>query len=130
MTYWIFVINNTDAVFAERMDHRSWPIFNATPHRMDLKSGDCVVFYKAGRDGQKFLGTAKIASELRTERGKITGSVDLADIATWKKSPGIKEMIADLDFIFNKRMWGASLQGGVIRIPESDFLKILKRAES
>jgi len=111
MSYWILVINDTDKEFVRRMKNKVWPIYVHTQNRNNLKKGDKVVFYKAGLDGKKFLGTAKVASPLeRTE--KIDYSIRLSDVEVWKKSVSIEELIDSLDFILDKQFWGRFLQGG------------------
>ena len=45
-----------------RMWEEKWPIYVHTPNRNKLSIGDKVIFYKAGVDGKKFLGLAKINS--------------------------------------------------------------------
>ena len=64
MSYWLFLITDGLEVFKKRIDSKTWPIFNQTAHKKELDIGDAIIFYKAGSDGQKFLGTAKIASKL------------------------------------------------------------------
>ncbi len=61
MACWIFVINDDDKVFEKRMSEKKWPIFIHTHNRRNLRINDNIIFYKAGKDGQKFLGTANLS---------------------------------------------------------------------
>lgn len=123
MSHWILVINDTDKEFVRRMKNKVWPIFVHTHNRNNLKVGDKVVFYKAGIDGKKFIGTAKITSDLERTT-KIDYLVRLSDVKVWKKTIGIDDLINNLDFILDKQYWGRFLQGGVKKITEKDFLTI------
>lgn len=120
MSCWIFVINDTDKVFEKRIKEEQWPIFRRTQNRTRLKTNDKVIFYKAGKEGQKFLGSATIGSELK-KAGIFDFQLRLTSIDVWKKPVAMNEVINDLDFIKNKNSWGNYFQGGVRAITKKEF---------
>ena len=122
--YWIFVISDSRDVFADRLDGKRWPLFPNTRYKRQLSSGDRIVFYEAGMDGQRFLGTCTIASLPYQIKGKMDSFLDLDDISVWSGDRSIRPLIGKLDFITDPVNWGASLQGGVIKISRGDYCLI------
>lgn len=121
----MFVINNSEQIFKERIKNRKWPIFAKTQNRDKIGPGHKVVFYKAGRDdGQKFLGAATVASGVTCEGGKVDSFVELGGAVIWKKPVQMRKLLDDLDFVRDKKNWGLYVQGGVRQISEKDFLTI------
>jgi len=125
--YWLFVINNTLEEFRNRIEKKSWPIFKRTQNRGNLFPGDFVVFYKAGKDGQRFLGKANLNSEAEKFNSLIY-AVKLKNITMWKKGVEITEIVNDLLFIGNPKLWGNYLQGGVKKITERDYNLITSKS--
>ncbi len=127
MPHWIFIINDTDKEFERRMEKKEWPIFSFTANRKRINQKDKVLFYKAGIDGQKFLGTATITSKLKKESDeKIDFFVTLEDIKLWKNGIDIHPLVSKLELVKNKEMWGRHFQGGVRSVSDKDFQTILK----
>jgi hypothetical protein len=126
MSYWIFVINDTDKVFAERMRVKKWPIFIHTQNRKKLNVNDGVIFYKAGERGKKFVGSAKINANL--EKNGIDFSLDLTDVAVWDKGIDVIPILNKLELTMNKVSWGSAFQGGVRAISEKDYAIIMSLA--
>ena len=129
MNYWLFIINDDIEVFKKRIDSKTWPIFNQTGHKRELEVGDCIMFYKAGNDGQKFLGRAKIASRLKSSQDKMVSNLSIDDVNVWSECPSIREFLTKLSFIKDEHNWGAYLQGGVKRLTENDYSIITQEAE-
>jgi|APSaa5957512535_1039671.scaffolds.fasta_scaffold289845_2 hypothetical protein len=124
MNLWIFVIKDSDNEFQNRIKNKQWPIYNKTRNRNNIGVGDSVLFYKAGIDGQRFLGRAIIKTNLK-KHTMFEYFLELDEISVWKKSILIKPLIPDLDFIENKNCWGIYFQGGVMSISEKDFNTIV-----
>jgi len=120
---WIFVIKDSDDEFQNRIRTKKWPIFSKTQNRKKLVIGDLIVFYKAGTNGQKFLGSAIIKTELK-EQSTDKYFLEMDKIVVWKNRVTMKQVIRKLDFIKNKNNWGNYFQGGVRVISEKDFLTI------
>ena len=118
---WIFVINDSMATFTSRLENKRWPLFPNTRYKKQLSRGDGVVFYEAGMYGQRFLGTCVIASMPYQIEGKMDSFLDLDDIRIWGDGKSIRPLVKRLDFIRDTVNWGASLQGGVIKIPSGDY---------
>ncbi|GAF98861.1 unnamed protein product, partial [marine sediment metagenome] len=72
--YFVFIVNDAQGVHG-RMPAReiydrlmkigAWGIGERTPCRKELGPGSRVAFYQAGKGGQRFVGAAAVASELR-----------------------------------------------------------------
>ena len=124
MQHWIFVMTGTVYDFNKRIDGGKWPIYTLTRRRKDLKPGDKIVFYLAGLHNMKLLGTAKISSKLHVDKVHDF-TVDISDVAIWKKPKPMKELVSSLGFIKNKSNWGLSIQGGVVSLPPQDYETII-----
>lgn len=116
--------------FRKRVKTKKWPIFDKTSHRRELEIGDKVIFYKAGSEqGQSFLGTAKISTNLVLLPNKIDFELDLDKFVIWKNFPSIRDYLSELSFIKNEFNWGSYLQTGVKKITKNDFLLISNAAK-
>lgn len=145
--YFVFIVNDAQGthgrmpareIYDQLMKLQGWGIGQRTPYRKDLRDGSRVVFYQAGQGGQRFIGTATIASELRSmsearavERRAVgiepaKYDLDLADIDIWKETKPVSDMVQRLEFISNKDYYGVHFQGGVKRISEADYYSILE----
>jgi len=112
-------------VFEKRISEEKWPIFKDTRNKMKLKKGDRIVFYKAGKDGHKFIGTARLGSEIIPDN--MDFFVILEDIQIWKKPVEVPDILNELQFIVNKTNWGMYLQGGVSHLPDVDYKLIVSQ---
>ena len=145
--YFIFVVNSQQGVtkklsakqiYTRLMKLKVWGINERTPYRRDLSEGSKIIFYQAGKGGQKFIGAATLSSPLHimsdmqaTERRKVgiepaVYNVDLQDIRTWDEPKPVTDMIQRLEFIGNKEHFGVYFQGGVRRVSEADYYTILE----
>ena len=129
MSYWIFVIRDDDSVFDNRIKQKKWPLFQSTKFRTCLEIGDNIIFYKAGKNAQIFLGSAVIKNPGEEISGKMVYNADLEEIDIWKKQPSIRNLIKNLRFIKNKEHWGLNLQGGIIEVDDKDYSLILKESK-
>jgi hypothetical protein len=123
MTNWVFVINDKDGVFQERINEKKWPIYRKTQNRNKLKVGDKIIFYKAGMGGKKFIGKATISRGLKPHG--VDFSLDLSDVDIWKKPVSVASVLNNLEFIKDKTFWGRYFQGGVRSLSDSDYSAIL-----
>ncbi len=126
MNLWIFVIKDSDDEFLNRVKDKKWPIYNKTRNRKKLVIGDQIVFYKAGTNGQKFLGNATIKTNLKKQT-TFEYLLEMHEISVWKTRVAIKQIITNLDFIINKESWGLHFQGGIIPISQKDFNTIISQ---
>jgi len=124
--HWIFIIRDTVNEFKVRMSKKKWPLFQRTQNRTALRERDHVVFYKAGSDGQAFIGNARIAFSATNVTGLLY-SVDLTDVETWEKPVSIRNILESLEFITKPQIWGNYMQGGIRKINKDDFQLILSR---
>jgi len=120
MINWMFTINDIDEVFSKRMKKKEWPLFNRTPMRKSIRADDRVVFYKAGEDGQRFLGKARLSSD-PIKLGDFLYKVKLSDIDLWKNGAKISNLLESLELIPNPTNWSSYLQGGVKKLTDGDF---------
>jgi len=126
MNRWIFVIRDDESVFEKRIKNKKWPIYRATKFQTYLKIGDTIIFYQAGLNTQRFLGTAFVNSGIKPMGNGIDSYLDINKIDVWKKRPSIREMITKLSFIKNPKYWGLYVQGGVIKISGKDHSRIIR----
>jgi len=145
--YFVFIVNEGQGVhgklpareiYERLMRLEVWGIGERTPYRKELCKGSRVVFYQAGKGGQKFIGTATIASELRPMSDARAAArravgieparhdLDLANIDIWKDPKPVVDMLQRLEFISNKDHFGVHFQGGVKRIDEADYYTIVE----
>ncbi len=127
MSKWIFVITANYQEFERRVREGKWPMFKNTAHKFHLRPGDDVLFYKGGKDGQKFLGRGKISSKLKSD-GTSNSHVTISDVDIWQKPVPIRPLIPDLTFVFHKVRWGLHFQGGVVTLYEKDFDYIVSKS--
>jgi len=145
--YFVFIVNDAQGVhgrvtareiYERLMKIGAWGIGERTPYRKDLRKRSPVVFYQAGKGGQRFIGTATIASELRPMSAKRAAErravgiepskydLNLTDIEVWEEPKPVVDMIQRLEFVSNKDHFGVHFQGGVKRISEADYYTILE----
>ena len=145
--YFIFVVNSQQGVtkrlsakeiYTRLMKLKAWGINERTPYRRDLSEESKIIFYQAGKGGQKFIGAATLSSPLHimsdmqaAERRKVgiepaAYNVHLQDIQTWDEPKPVTDMMQRLEFIGNKEHFGVYFQGGVRRISEADYYTILE----
>ena len=120
MTNWMFTINAEEREFERRIKDKQWAIYKRTPSRRSLRENDRIVFYKAGKDGQVFLGTARLTSYAR-KVNVITYKVGLKNIKIWKKGAHIRKLADKLEIIKNPALWSNYIQGGVRRLSDKDY---------
>lgn len=126
MNHWIFVIKDDERVFDLRIKQKKWPIYPATKFQKYLKIGDIIMFYRAGKYGQYFLGTALVNSKVKPTPDGIDLHIDIDKIDVWKERPSIRGMLSQLSFIKSQEYWGLYLQGGVVKINKKDYSIIIK----
>lgn len=114
--------------FTKRLVHKEWPIYHFTPNRKKLRAGDKAIFYLAGQGWKKFVGNCIVNSRLK-KKGGLDFSVDLTDTSVWKRKVDVHDVLADLDFVYNKNNWGCFFQGGVVSIDEKDYKLILSKTK-
>ncbi|MCK4581538.1 MAG: winged helix-turn-helix domain-containing protein, partial [Dehalococcoidia bacterium] len=121
--YFVFIVNEGQGVHGKLparqiyeclMRLGVWGIGERTPYRKELRKGSQVVFYQAGKGGQRFIGTATIASQLRrmsesrAQQWRKVGiepiayDLELSDIDIWEESKPVIDMMQRLEFIGNK----------------------------
>ncbi len=109
-----------------------------TPNIKSIAPNQKGIFYLSGKGGNfSFIAsfeTDSIPQKITKEASKSISSairhwsdylVCLKDVNVFKKRVGIKEIVNELELTKNKAMWGSSLQGGLRRISEKDFKKII-----
>lgn len=129
LNHWIFVITEDEGVFKKRIESKSWPISRGTKHQTYLTKGDYIIFYHAGMDRKRFLGTATLKSSLKSIPNKIDSYVEIGMIELLMPPLSIRDLLPDLKFIKNKDYWGLYLQGGIIKLDENDYSFILNAAK-
>ena len=151
VNYWVFVIGGTrpgrdifenPKKFKKLLEKNPyWGLSTRTPYLEKLTKDDKGVFYLAGPNGQKFLASFELDSETckLTERKKSKLNkylvcfcrfcVNIKEIKFFKKQVSILPLITTLYLTRGKSSYGATLQGGIRRIIERDYKKILERSK-
>jgi len=146
--HFIFVVNDirkeghflpAREVYDKLMRTGIWGINERTPNRRELLTGTKIVFYQAGKEGQKFIGTAEISkniyplSEEEIVKRKLQSVlfdgeyvILLKNIISWKQPKPIQDLVGRLDFIKKEKIYGVYLQGGVRKIEALDYKKIIE----
>jgi len=140
--YYILVTydyNNLKAydIYKNRIKEKKFPLYSRTPNLKIIKKNDEILFYIAGRKenshsfvGKSIIEEIEISKENLVDADKITnlvsGYIIFKDVKEFKKIKKIKSILNELDFIVYKKNYGVYLLGGVIKISENDFKKILK----
>lgn len=83
------------------------------------------MFYLAGEGNKNCLVTRPYHQMQKDDSTEEDFFVKLANIELFKKPIMIKEILHSLDFIQNKGNWGIYFQGGVSKLPNTDYKKIL-----
>ena len=128
---------NAYNIFKNRIKEKKFPLYLRTPNLEIIKKNDEILFYIAGKymNAQSFVGKSiveeiEISKEIEVDADKITNEVSryliFKDIEKFKEAKKIKFILNELNFIINKKHYGAYLLGGVIKISDNDFKKILK----
>lgn len=146
MNYYIFIVADVTKYGKTRlagetysflMSKNAWGFGKNTAHRTKIKTGDRVVFYQAGGNGQKFLGIAILASGAYKDPSSKnlfldpeTFKIDLKNILIYDNPKPVVFLIDKLSFIKNKNFWGTYFQGGCRKISKEDFERILKARPS
>ena len=119
---------NGGEIYRSLMSRKVWGLHPRTANRANFKEGDRLVFYLGGQ--QVFLGVATAASGAYLDKSEESDAwflnegtyrVDLTDINIWDRPKPIKPLVKKLSFRRNPLHWGPYLQGGIRKIPESDY---------
>ena len=147
MNYYVFVNSRSHdwndkvvpsfKIASYRIKNKVFPLYTGTKHQTLIKPNDSFIFYLAGRRKQvsfSFVAYGKIEGvEINDNYSEddmhlsapIEKIVKLKPIVEYK--PVSIYLVKDkLSFVTKKKKWGASLQGGIIKITKEDFDTIVK----
>ena len=144
--YYCLVTSDTETKFARdiinsRLKEKKYPLYKKTPFLNEIKKNDDVVFYLAGKgeNSQSFVATAKILSIETIDNTTVIDPdnnnkivikyLNLDNINFFEKKINIKSILDNLNFIKNKKHYGANLVGGVAKINFDDFKIIDKQLD-
>ncbi|MGD6850866.1 MAG: hypothetical protein ACQCN6_02265 [Candidatus Bathyarchaeia archaeon] len=146
MNRWIFVVNDDEIgeqringieVYRTRMRHQFWGLTEDAAYRFLIEPKDVVIFYLAGKKGQKFVGDCKIDSRYcklsKEEHLKVFEEpffvtdigVKLKEPREWKEQLSIRPMLSKLSLTRGKEKWGIVFHHSVIKLPYDDYQTIL-----
>jgi len=118
-----------------------WLIWDRTPYQRDYRPGDRVLFYLARSGKCQFVGAAELAGEpepatddeiAMAESLGLIGydrKLELRNVQQFPDGIPIRPLISDLAFIKNKHWWGHSFRQGALRIPQQDFVRVLRERD-
>lgn len=126
MHYYILTINDTDAELQKRINANAWPVYSRTHNAKKLRSGDKVIFYRAGYNQHQFVGHATIQNDT-TEQSR---NIEFSSTHFWDTSIDIKSVYDKLNIIKNPKHYGVYLAGGIKKITAQDYNFLYSKAES
>jgi predicted type IV restriction endonuclease len=120
---------------AQLLDARLWGIGDKTQHRNSLAAGDRIVAY-VGAPERSFIGHATLASgvhtwtsdEARRYPGAWSAGVAFSDATVWQNPVALASVWRDLPS--SESNPAAHFFGGVVRIKEADFERLLAEREA
>ena len=135
VNHWIFVsvpftdfnVGTICEILKKIRRTKKWLIGRRTPNKRKISTGDKVLFYQGGEGGGRIVASAELTSGLQ-EAENFDSFVEIEDFRLWENPVNIKTMIERLSFIKNKKHWGVYFQGGIIKIAEEDYRKLIRKA--
>lgn len=146
MKNWMFIVTGkkfegqdipAEQILCIRFEDGFWGLGDKTPNRRSLKKGDRVVIYMA-TPHKAFVANVILASDSfklsEKESKKFSHGTDfywnefgvlLKDSSLWDRPTTVQSLLPDLQFIENKKYWGAYFQGGVRELSDHDFNSVL-----
>lgn len=143
LMYYIFFINNielerrvwtAEEIMNSLLDDSKWAFSIIAPNLKYMDKGDRVVVYLAGRGNRFFAANFIIDSkpyEVKPDTNEqdwlamFPIRIDIRDIKLWTEKLYISDVIAQLDFIKDKKNYGLYFRQSTKVIEEKDFLKII-----
>ena len=134
VNYWVFVsveygsysIDSVKDVIKRIRKTGKWYIGPHTANRNNIQKGDKIIIYQVGEDGKKFIGSATINSELKSDREDPYDYIVLSDVRIWKMPLEIPSVINNMSFFANRKRWGSRFQAGISKLPERDYLYLVR----
>lgn len=141
--YYIFFINNielgekvwtAEEIMKFLLENNLWAFSANAPNLKYLAEGEKVVIYLAGRGNRLFAADFTIASkphEVKPEPSDpdwlemFPVRVDITDVKLWAQKIPIGDIIAQIDFIKDKKNYGLYFRQSTRVVEEKDFLVIL-----
>jgi len=128
MTNWLFVTKIPTEEFEELLTSKKWPIKKTTRYKNVLASKDNVIFYRGLPHGKQFVGSCILESiPKKIETG--IAFLKLSNVKKWKNGIAIQDHLNDLELIRKKKMWQIYIMGGIVKLSDKDFKKILSFAK-
>lgn len=127
MDHFLFTTNIEQDELDKRFDSKKWPFFFNTRNQKNLKKGDRIIFYQGGTGNHKFFADAIIVSVTNTPKTK---EINIAEISKWKKPVDITEIYEKLDIIKQPKCYGVYLAGGIKKLSQKDFERIIHAHKS
>lgn len=104
-----------------------WFVGKKTHYINQLSEGDNALLYEAGEEGRRFVGSAKLLSNVQA--GEDSKWVLMGGVEIWNRTVPINEFLDKLSFITKSRNWGLCVRGGIIRLTKKDYEMILSKAK-
>jgi predicted RNA-binding protein len=143
LMYYIFIINNIElgesVWMAEKimeflLENNKWAFSSSAPHLKHLHKDDRVVVYLAGKGNRFFAADFTIAS--KPYEAKLDPNeqdwlaifpirIEIKNIKLWAERLPIGDVIAQLDFINDKKNYGLYFRQSTKSIDEKDFSLIV-----
>jgi len=146
MNYIFFINNiklgervwNAKEIMNFLLENNLWAFSFKTPNLKYFDEGDRVVIYLAGKGNRVFAADFTIASKPYEEKPKLNEPdwltmfpirIDIKSIKLWGEQLPIGDVLAQLDFIHDKKNYGVYFRQSTKFIEEKDFFLILGASE-
>jgi len=114
------------------LERHVWVFPDTAPHIKDMKVGDRLIIYVAGRKARFFLAEMKAASKLEPADQALrkqleelgltwfSQSMKISSISKFKPPRPVHPLLPKLKFVSDKQNYGLAFRQGVRRIDEAD----------
>lgn len=143
----MFIVNNIDYVQPPLeveeivnilLEKKYWLFSKQTPKIKEIKVGDRVVVYIAGKGKRYFTASFTVSSKLKENKFNVNNereqtlfslfdyAIRIDSISLWRDRVYMKTIKDSLSFITDKKNYGLFLRQSVRVIPEKDFKLIFE----
>lgn len=129
----------SEVMARRRLEAGRWGLYANTPHKHEIKLGDTLIIYLAGKNGMRFFASAEAglvdfnAKDFCADGDALTDPpvavISLLSCYIFPSSLPIERIKDRLEFVPKENpRWGCVLQRGVKRISDTDAALILAEA--
>ena len=141
--YYLFIINSIDMgkykleaseILSYLYMNKTWAFSNSAPNIKQMSIDDKAIIYIAGKKYRAFAASLTIASNPSIDDSNkdepnwlklFPVRIKVKDFLIWGNPIKIREILEDLDFIYDKKNYGLFLRNATTIISHEDYNHIL-----